>query len=261
MAILAQGSASKTTRRPLAPPEVPVPIKGAALPLPGQHLHYVDACECGGWHLVLWPHDDPIRTKKVSFKCRSWRHAGACRQWKGAQDFVRCREAMQKWDYWTYLTLTFENQESHSPWWFYYHGKEKWAKLRKRLVREWGKIGYIQTWERHQSGYPHVNVVVRSPALYGSAIHDPTDNWMRLLRDQARECGFGRIGWCERLHDPTACAGYLVKLARELTGAGPKNQIPVNAPRHFRRLRASQGLLPPVHKNPDIDGVLKLVPL
>lgn len=39
-------------------------------------------------------------------------------------------------------------------------------------------------------------------------------------------------------------AGYLVKLARELTGSARKDQVPVDAPSHFRRLRASRGLLP-----------------
>jgi hypothetical protein len=44
-------------------------------------------------------------------------------------------------------------------------------------------------------------------------------------------------------------AGYLVKLARELVGADNKSQIPWDAPPHFRRLRATRGLLPPVHKS------------
>jgi hypothetical protein len=41
-------------------------------------------------------------------------------------------------------------------------------------------------------------------------------------------------------------AGYLVKLAKELTGAQAKkgDQAPLHAPRHFRRIRASRGLLP-----------------
>jgi hypothetical protein len=56
-------------------------------------------------------------------------------------------------------------------------------------------------------------------------------------------------------------AGYLVKLTRELTGAGPKNQIPVNAPRHFRRLRASKGLLPPRKKNDHVTGALVKIPI
>ena len=56
-------------------------------------------------------------------------------------------------------------------------------------------------------------------------------------------------------------AGYLTKLARELTGAGVKSQVPVNAPRHFRRIRASAKLLPPRKKNPDITGILHKMPL
>jgi hypothetical protein len=63
------------------------------------------------------------------------------------------------------------------------------------------------------------------------------------------------------MREANAMAGYLVKLARELTGAAVKDQVPVNAPSHFRRLRASQGLLPPPYKNPEITGALHLEPL
>jgi hypothetical protein len=58
------------------------------------------------------------------------------------------------------------------------------------------------------------------------------------------------------MRDQDAMCGYLVKTAKELIGAAGKNQIPINAPRHFRRLRASRGLLPPVHRNPDITGMM-----
>jgi len=48
-------------------------------------------------------------------------------------------------------------------------------------------------------------------------------------------------------------AAYTVKLAGEM---GKACQVPLNAPRHYRRLRASHGLLPPRPKNPDITGRL-----
>jgi hypothetical protein len=67
---------------------------------------------------------------------------------------------------------------------------------------------------------------------------------------------FGKISYCEAMKDGTRMAGYLTKLAKELTGAGVKHQVPVNAPRHFRRIRASIGLLPPRYKDPEITGRL-----
>jgi hypothetical protein len=55
-------------------------------------------------------------------------------------------------------------------------------------------------------------------------------------------------------------AGYLTKLGLELSGAARKGQTPVNAPRHFRRIRASRGMLPKRIKNPDITGQLFKIP-
>lgn len=63
--------------------------------------------------------------------------------------------------------------------------------------------------------------------------------------------GFGFRTWVEPLRPGAelTLAGYLTKLSRELTGAGFKDQVPVNAPPHFRRLRASRKLLPkPFHR-------------
>jgi hypothetical protein len=65
-----------------------------------------------------------------------------------------------------------------------------------------------------------------------------------------QDAGFGWRCWGEQLSGKSeAIAGYLTKLSRELTGAGPKGQIPIDAPRHFRRLRASRKTLPPRRKS------------
>ena len=226
----------------------------------GPHLSYVAACECGAWQLWFWPKKDPAQIKSMAFRCQSWRHAGECRLWKGAQDFVRVKEAIEKHKHWCHITLTFLQPEGADKENMYREGVVKWAKLRKRMVREFGAIQYVQTWERHRSGYPHVHLAVTNKELYARSSDTPRKNWNNHLRDAAVECGFGQIGWIEQLRNKAAMAGYLTKLARELTGRGKDYQTPINAPRHFRRLRASVRLLPPIHHNPDISGVLKFFP-
>ncbi len=94
----------------------------------------------------------------------------------------------------------------------------------------------------------------------------------------AMKAGYGKVMWLEPIYDRGGIAGYMQKLsdvligdkkreddrykkaAAELVGAAKKgfaqNQIPMEAPPHFRRLRASQGLLPPVKKDPEITGEL-----
>ena len=83
------------------------------------------------------------------------------------------------------------------------------------------------------------------------------DGWKRVrsrwLEPNARACGFGMRTWLEPVRDEGAMAAYTVKLAGEM---GKACQVPLNAPRHYRRLRASHGLLPPRPKNPDITGRL-----
>jgi len=55
-------------------------------------------------------------------------------------------------------------------------------------------------------------------------------------------------------------AGYLTKLSRELVDANGKGQIPYDAPPHFRRLRASRGVLPKPHKS-NLTGWLVTLPM
>lgn len=222
---------------------------------------YVIACECGAWHLETWKKASPDQKTKMAFKCRSWRHEGACRLWKGAQDFTRCKEAIEKWDFWLHLVLTFARPKGLTSRQMYLEGKERWSVLRKRIVRAFGKIKYIQTWERHRTGHPHVHIALSNCELFESAVATPRENWENILQSNAVECGFGSIGWLERLNSKVRMAAYLAKLARELTGRGKDYQVPVNAPKNFRRLRASVRLLPPVHKDPDLTGLLKMIPL
>jgi hypothetical protein len=71
-----------------------------------------------------------------------------------------------------------------------------------------------------------------------------------------RDVGFGFCKWAEPLKDKERMAGYVTKLGLELTGAHHKDQVPVNAPKNFRRIRASRGLLPKRFKDDTITGQL-----
>jgi hypothetical protein len=160
-------------------------------------------------------------------------------------------------------------------------------------------VEYIQTWEAHRDGTPHVNIVLGGEALldHVDAMGDGPERrhpglgrpvrvprWRTWWLGQAQECGFGRIGWVERLwsrgddgRDPRdGLASYMVKLAhglgcctgstgstggdgaaRELVYHGPKDQTPTAAPRGFRRLRSSRGLLPPRFRGGDWTGTIR----
>lgn len=219
-------------------------------------MDYIDACTHEWWHVETWPKDKPEETQRHPFKCGSWRHEGDCRLFKGAQDFARIKEAIESRGHWLHIVLTYPTWLTSDVRQLYRDGLFHWAKLRKRTQRRFGDYKYIQVWEKTRNDYPHCHMAVSCEGLYKECNSDGILNFWELLRIPAVQCGFGKIGWCKPLRDAGLMAGYLCKLAREMTGSGKAYQIPVNAPRHFRRLRASSHLLPPPRKNPDITGAL-----
>lgn len=222
-----------------------------------KEVDYITACECGAWSLEIWKKKDPATRITVPFKCRSWRHEGDCRLWKGAQDFQRIKGTMDLLQNWTHVCLTYRQRDRTLSYRQFRDCLSCWSRLRKRIKRQFGWFKYICTWERHESGWPHAHVVIASKALLDACTDHPKVNFRTLLRGHAVASGFGPVGWCEGIATRAAMAGYLCKLARELTGRGKDYQIPTNAPRHFRRLRASVGLLIPPHKDPEMTGVLR----
>jgi len=233
---------------------------------PAMHNPYgltsMGACERGAWHLELWKRDgsDPSR-RQIPFRCRSWRHAGECREWCGRCDYIRCHEALTTRPHWTCIVLTYPLREWPIARELFRFGVVSWSRLRKRIVREFGKTEYIQTWEQHKSGYPHVNIALCNTEFFLLACKDRKAIVRSWLLEAATECGFGKEMWVTPMYNADGFARYMTKLAKELTGAAVKDQVPVNAPRHFRRLRASRGTLPPRHKDPSMTGKLIKRPL
>lgn len=219
-------------------------------------MRSMDACQNDEWSIVTWRKGEGESPKAQPFRCRSWRHEGACRDLCGACDFARVAQALSEHSHWTYLVLTYPAREWPNKAELFRFGVTHWARLRKRYIREFGPMLYIQTWEVHKSGYPHVNVVVSNEELHVRATADHLRLRKDFLDPASHAVGFGFTKWCEPLRNSQAMAGYITKLGLELTGAHHKNQVPVNAPKHFRRIRASKGLLPKRFKDDTITGQL-----
>lgn len=224
-------------------------------------LRYVSACEHGSWHLMLHKKGEPETVRPYRFRCRSWRHKGECSKWRAAQDWTRIRDAMGRLDCWVYVVLTFKQSE----WWDwraqYQLACPYWSLMRKRLTREYGRIHYIQTWERHRKQGLHVNLLIGNEGIWYDCERN-ADEWQDdILRPMCLDIGFGQrtFAQCLRTDSEDQMAGYLTKLADELVGADNKCQVPFDAPPHFRRLRASRGLLDPPHKS-DMTGYLVFHP-
>jgi hypothetical protein len=243
-------------------------------------LKSVEACEREDWSLLSWPADvtfdeetgelvnptgaEPVRRR---FLCGSWR-CRRCSRWRGALDWTRCAAAVSTRRWWLYLVLTFDPKAYGNVWEAYKQAGTNWnSSLRWAIQAKGGKFQYLQTWEQHRSGWPHANVILEGEQLREwveslGVVPGETEaaggrrrktkfpvGFRDWLEQAAKRAGFGGIVWAEIIDDtnPEAMAGYLTKLARELTGApgGAKGeQSPTMAPRNFRRIRASRGLLP-----------------
>jgi len=225
-------------------------------------LRYIEACEQGLWHLRVWERGKKATTlRRIPYRCRSWRHDGPCRLWCGACDFQRVKYALESHSFWTYLVLTYPpNIRAHNDQLFKW-GVRHWSMLRHRIVREFDKIKYIQTWEVHKSGKPHVNVMISNQAFYNAALRNHRWAKKQWLEPNLVATGWGSVSWLSPKDNLEQMAVYLTKLANELTGVGPKMQVPINAPKHFRRIRASRNTLPKRLRNEKITGRLLQSPI
>jgi len=223
------------------------------------HFRYVTACERGDWHLKVWKVGDPFGVVTIPYRCKSWRHTGPCCLWKGAQDWVRVKEAIESRDRWVYVVVTFSQRDWDN--WIdqYKYACVFWSKVHRRMERAYERVEYIQTWERHKEKGIHANVLLHNRWIC-DIVEENRMKWKKgFLEPTCVACGFGKISWVQSMRTGSArgMAGYMTKLARELVGANQKGQIPFDAPPHFRRLRATRGLLPKVVKSDEWTGAMQ----
>lgn len=223
-------------------------------PLPDAPISVI-ACYNQSWTLKLWKKSGEGHDLNIPFTCGTWRHGGACRMFKGAQDFSRIKTALDKKSGWVYMVLTWPTRKGSRDKVYEKLGRcfqhmRQWI---KRNYSEPGeKLEYIFLAEQHRDGWPHVNVLIHLPEFQKAA----ENNWKALrrkVRRHAMATGFGKVFWLEPVRSDEAIAGYFVKLCQEVSKT---LQAPMKAPMKFRRLRSSQGLLPPVNKDSDYTGEL-----
>lgn len=151
-------------------------------------------------------------------------------------------------------------------------------RLRRWLLRRFG-VHFENRWasvtECHRSGVPHVNIALHHPEwaaelredrvhrLNAGASQFDSIRLERELTHHAQSCGFGWRCTAEanRYGDTEAICGYLVKgvkNADRMHGEIAKlSQIPVMAPKNFRRLRAGKCFIPPKRKGTNTGTVIR----
>lgn len=228
----------------------------------------VHACAEGKYHLSVWRRGQPDAKKCVPFRCKSWRHEGECREMREAIDTWRIKQALEReveahglgallWG-----VLTFDQRKYADLYKAFELLGRNWQSLRQAVERKFGAVlGHVSTVEAHRSGWPHLNVILVSPGL-GAAMEAEPRKTLKWWKSRAVSCGLGKVASLEAVRLPDKVAAYIAKLSTEVGGdEDGSGQVPVNAPPHFRRLRASQGFLPPPPKNPEWTGELVRAPL
>jgi len=231
-------------------------------------MHYTVKCQLSRWTLQTWPKEDPEKLTESPYRCRSWRHTGECAEWRARNDYARIVAGMATRDYWCHVVLTYHNWQGRDVQVLWRQSLGNWARLRKRIGRIYGEYKYIQTWEVTRKGCPHCHMAVSCQRMHELCERIPQGldkpardaigqhNFVTVMGEHAQACGFGERGYIEAIWGQEGFVRYLEKLKRELTMAASKSQLPLEAPRHFRRIRASVRLIPPPHKDERITGHL-----
>lgn len=136
--------------------------------------------------------------------------------------------------------------------------------------REW-----VAVVEAHRSGWPHVNLMLWSPELAEYVERENerlSEEWARLgfhkgtlppqLMRLARSAHWGTLSTAERVRSQDSVLNYMAKLSgeagRAVSELAKMTQLPRNAPKKFRRLRAGKGWLPPRRKDGNITGSIMI---
>lgn len=229
---------------------------------------YIRACQGKWWTVETFKKGNPLQKQFRCFECRSWRCGGECARKNSAQWYARIKTAFDRApSNWVFMTLTLDQKDwKAAEGWTaeevaFRESNKCWALLQDRLKYAFGKFKYVMTVEQHKKGWPHFHIAIQNDRIAAACA---LDGWREFRRDwlkpNSQACGFGRICHVELARDLGAISNYIVKCAGDpsaLPGELVKeSQLPVNAPKGFRRIRASKGFLPPKIKNTEVSGSL-----
>lgn len=233
----------------------------------------------GSYHLWTWTDGSPQKTR-VPYLCGSWR-CPHCERYAASVLFARVTESFEPYAptdcVFAVLTLeSIEHARAQSDLAGVYRDLTRRAERWRKRVDRWlhrmgcGKTAsrWIATVEAHRSGVPHLNLILHNPDLaamlreqarakqaLGLSVRESTLLDGELLR-HAEACGFGWSSTAEAVRAPaiqsagvSALAGYIAKVAKRAdklhAEVAKLTQLPLQAPKNFRRVRAGKHFLVP----------------
>jgi len=131
--------------------------------------------------------------------------------------------------------------------------RKNWDKLRKRIIRAFGKFEYLKIFEHFKDDEYHLHFIANCEIPYKVTGQDEKGNdkySCKWLKDNSRACGMGFMTDYQPIRSPAGTAYYLVKYVAKNIGDAAKNWE-----KNLRRIEASHGFpkLPDLTEETDIE--------
>ena len=215
------------------------------------------ACESKKWSLMFLRKVAPDKIHFNLFRCKSWR-CDSCSAFVRQKDYARMERGFQaNPGQYIFAVLTFNQRKWNRKEDAYKAISTQTNKLVKRLEREYGKIVGVIAIEQHANGWPHVNLVFKFKEGFVMDAEFVSSFEKRWLIPNAVACGFGKMNTASLVKDEevTRVLSYVSKTGLNIVGEINKaSQIPINAPKGFRRLRSIRGFLVNLKKEAEYTG-------
>jgi hypothetical protein len=204
------------------------------------------ACEAGKWALVYGLKTDAQKIYVNKFRCKSWR-CSYCSAQVRRKDYSRMQRAFKRNPgQYIFAVLTFDPKKIGKK--NAYKSISKFSNaLIKKIERAYGKIIGVQAVEQHRNGYPHVNFVFKFQDIHGIDKEFVNSFLKRFLTPEAVKCGFGRMISADLVieGEMDKVLSYVSKTGLSIISGetNKDSQVPMEAPKGFRRLRSIRNFL------------------
>lgn len=165
----------------------------------------------------IWGHKAPKRgndvyTDHINYKFRNMKRA--IKQ-KGISLYGSVQET--KSDF-LFITLTTKQEESIDESWL--NIGKKFNQFRSNLIRRFGRVEFMRTWESHKKGYPHIHCLVKFQEHEFDVFKGCKNNkqhWLVRNHFKIKECwnfGFCDVSACTSIKEGLSYVGkYIIKNA------------------------------------------------
>lgn len=126
-------------------------------------------------------------------------------------------------------------------------------KLRKRIIRKFGKFEYVRIYHHHKSGAYHMHLIMNAPIptkLIPATEAKREHHYCKYLKDTSVACGLGFMADYQLLRSTAGAAYYVAKYLTESIGVNSQGWA-----KNVHRIRTSNNFpkLPDLTKESEID--------